>query len=725
MNKTAAGQGQSKNLKVEIKQRPDEVLPFLKSVQKLADAGRNALSFYPFTVFEIAAKSGCLFVAVSGKSGGKFCGYIFFGDKFPYAKIFQVSVVPTYRGVGIGKLLVDSVVNAMEQKGYMSVSARVANDLKANDFWQQLQFLTVIQKPGGASRKRLINVRRRELNTPSLFRAPLKERVSHLPLQGRPSSRPAVYVVDLNVFFDVVKRRPRRDTAGPVFAAGFKNLVRIVVAEEFINELRRSSKPNSVDEVLEMAGQLQTISAPGSESTAELIPKLASMVFPYKQHKLGVSDRSDLIHLATAIYHTASGFITNDKAILKAAPRIRAAFGVEVVDAQKFGESVKSAENFATASHVRLGANHLRILPITPELRPSLDALIVPLRVQEAFHAPSRQSLIAFLDETAVVAITWSCGDPLERVFSATVAADEDHPAVETALEAILYQFSQDVSKGGPSLLRLQIPPGQDITVQLAKEQGFSEIASNMSGNQVMERISIGGIVLPEKWQEFQSKVEQLSGIRFQEHPSVSTLNGDSLEIVARDGNKRDIGLTDLESTMSPICFIFPHRKSAIIPIQPHFAAELLGTSRQGSLLPRAATTLFPQRTYYRTSSNAQLLSSGTIVVFYESEGESGNGRMAAIALARIISTNVVAKSEIPEAYLTHGVLDAEEIHNISAGTKIAAVLFDNVIEIPNPVPFKQLLAIGCADRANLVAARGITADHLGTIVKRGWGLGR
>ena len=156
MNETAAGQGQSKNPKVEIKQRPDEVLPFLKSVQKLADAGRHELSFFPFSVYETAAKSGCLYVAASDKSDATFCGYVLFGDKFPYAKIFQVSVVPTYRGAGIGKMLVDAVVNTMEQKGYMSVSARVANDLEANDFWQQLQFLTVIQKPGGVSRKRLI-----------------------------------------------------------------------------------------------------------------------------------------------------------------------------------------------------------------------------------------------------------------------------------------------------------------------------------------------------------------------------------------------------------------------------------------------------------------------------------------------------------------------------------------------------------------------------------------
>jgi hypothetical protein len=545
--------------------------------------------------------------------------------------------------------------------------------------------------------------------------------VLHLPLKDYGVSRPAVYVVDLNVFFDVVKRRPREETAGRVFAAGFKNLVRIVVAEEFINELRRSSKPNPTDPVLELALQLPTIPMPSSESTAELVPKLASIVFPYRENKLSVQDRSDLIHLATAIYHTATGFITSEKAILEAAPRIRALYGIEVVDAQQFGRSVQHAENPVTAVHARLGANHLRLEPLTPELRPSLDALSVPFGVAEAFVGPSQQTLIALLDENVVAAISWSCGDPLKRVFSATVVADEDHPAVETALDAILYRFSQEATKGEPARLRLSIPRGQVITAQLANEQGFREIPTGKDKHQITERICFDGVVFPERWREFRSRMEQLSGNRFQEYPPGQTVSDASFEFETEDGKKQDIGLTDIESTMSPICFIFPQRKSVIIPIQPHFAAELLGTSRQRSLLPSHAATLFPQRIYYSTPRSARLLSSGTVVVFYESEGDGGKGRKAAIAIARIISTTVASKADVPDAQISHGVLDPAGVQRISVGQMIAVTLFDNVIEIPKPVPLKQLRAIGCADRANLVSARSITADHLATIARKGW----
>jgi GNAT superfamily N-acetyltransferase/predicted nucleic acid-binding protein len=721
VNETAAIPPRTKHIRAEIKQRPDEVMPFLKSVQTQADGDRDALGFLPARVYKDAAKDGNLFIAVSGGKGTKFYGYILFGDKFPNARIFQVSVVPSHRGAGIGKLLVNAVVKFMEQKGYLNVRAKVANDLKANNFWQQLQFSTVLQKPGGASRNRIINVRLRELNTPSLFSPIIKERVLHLPLKDHTPSRPAVYAVDLNVFFDVIKRRPRVETAKRVFAAGFKNLVRIVLAEEFINELRRSSKPNSTDSVLELAMLLPTIPMPSSESTAELVPKLASMVFPRRQHKLGVSDRSDLIHLATAIYHTASGFITSDKAILEAAPRIRASFGVEVVDAQKFGRSVQRTESPATAVHARFGANHLRLLPLTPELRSSLDSLTGPLHVAETFVEPNQQSLIALLDEMVVAAITWGCGDPLKRVFSATIVADEDHPAVETALDAILYRFSQEATKGEPARLRLSIPRGQVITVQLANEQGFREVPTSKVGHQIAERISFGGVVFPEKWQEFRSQMEKLSSNRFQASPPGQVGSDASLEFEAEDGTKQDIRLSDLESTMSPICFLSPQRKSVIIPIQPHFAAELLGTSRQGSLLPRHAATLFSQRAYYSTSRNAGLLSSGTVVVFYESEGDSGKGLKAAIAIARIVLTTVVSKTEVPDVQINHGVLDLAGVHKISAGKMISVTLFDNVIEIPRPVPLRELRQIGCVDRSNLVSARSITADQLAKIAKRGW----
>jgi len=62
-------------------------------------------------------------------------------------------------------------------------------------------------------------------------------------------------VLDLNVFWDVVQRRPRREFAAQVLAAAFDNLIKVLVTQEFINELERTTKVAN-DPALEFALQL-------------------------------------------------------------------------------------------------------------------------------------------------------------------------------------------------------------------------------------------------------------------------------------------------------------------------------------------------------------------------------------------------------------------------------------------------------------------------------------
>ena len=90
---------------------------------------------------------------------------------------------------------------------------------------------------GGAARNRTINVRVRQLNTPTLFGYPEGKPVSGLPTLARgKSGYTPVYAIDLNVFFDVVKRRPRAEHASQVIGAALDNVIRVVVTEEFAAE---------------------------------------------------------------------------------------------------------------------------------------------------------------------------------------------------------------------------------------------------------------------------------------------------------------------------------------------------------------------------------------------------------------------------------------------------------------------------------------------------------
>jgi hypothetical protein len=214
----------------------------------------------------------------------------------------------------------------------------------ANSFWTALKFEIVGTKSGGVARGRTINIRARQLNTPALFG--YRERVTGIPLTEPLSNLTAVFAIDLNIFFDVVKRRPRSEFGAVVMSAAFNNIVRLAVTEEFTKELKRSA-PNAQDPILEFALQLPTLPAPVNGVSEKTINELAAIVFPERAAagKLSPQDRSDLIHLAIAAHHKISGFVTAEDALVRASQTLETQFGVRIVHVRDLANTLKDASN--------------------------------------------------------------------------------------------------------------------------------------------------------------------------------------------------------------------------------------------------------------------------------------------------------------------------------------------------------------------------------------------
>jgi GNAT superfamily N-acetyltransferase len=303
---------------IQILRDPKEVCRWVKSVQTNADSAKDALGFLPAQAYDQAAKQGTLFVAVNRVGDdARYAGHILFGATYPHAKIFQVYVASEYREFGTGRSLVETLLAYLEEKQYLSVIAKVASELPANGFWSSLKFETIATKSGGATRGRTINIRARQFNTPALFG--YRRPVSGIPLTDPLPNLTTVFALDLNVFFDVVKRRPRSEYGAVVMSAAFNNIVRLMVTQEFTNELRRSANPME-DPILEFALQLPTLPAPQCGVCSKMIEELASVVFPLRATAgaLTVQDRSDLAHLAVAAHHKIAAFVTAEDALVQA-----------------------------------------------------------------------------------------------------------------------------------------------------------------------------------------------------------------------------------------------------------------------------------------------------------------------------------------------------------------------------------------------------------------------
>ena len=180
---------------------------------------------------DAAARGNLLIALIPRATSQEYAGHLLFGGTFPHARIFQVFVRQQFRNRGVARELIEYLVKLLERYGYLSAAATVADDLVANGFWEKLGFLVARQKPGGVSRKRLLNVRIKQLNSPNLFQPQFPSTVSDLGLVERLGTHTAVYAIDLNVFWDVVKRRPRSEYAADVIGAAFNRLIQIVVAQ--------------------------------------------------------------------------------------------------------------------------------------------------------------------------------------------------------------------------------------------------------------------------------------------------------------------------------------------------------------------------------------------------------------------------------------------------------------------------------------------------------------
>ncbi|MEO8735492.1 MAG: GNAT family N-acetyltransferase [Edaphobacter sp.] len=717
------------HVQVEIEQNPINYPALVHAVQTNADANRDALGFLAGAAYSEAAQRGTLFVAVERRGPApSYVGHVLFGASYPRAKIFQVYVATAGRGRGVGRRLVQSLLKHLEEKQFLSVSARVASELPSNAFWSALSFEIVGTQTGGATRGRTINIRARQLDTPALFG--YRRPVTGLPLTERLPNLSTVFAFDLNVFFDVLKHRPRYDYAAAIMSAAFDNIVRLAVTEEFANELRRTTI-GMQDPLLEFALQLPTLPAPIHGLNQQLIGELAILVFPErtKAGTLTVQDRSDLAHLTTAAHHKIAGFVTAEDALVRAADAIEAKFGIRTVHVRDLAEALKSARTITSPLDIGFSERDLRLSEITdahlPAIRELADSVKLPrnlrgLVLAEGIQAANRRSLIIANEDRVVCAAFWEPKSLLQSGLEALLLVDEEQVAYPVAVNALLNKFSRLGSERGVARIQVIIPNRAPASQDLAIHYGFRRCLNNESEVSRYQRLSIGAPVSGKTWPSVRHHLRTSTAMGFAEEFASLVDERQRIPFQDEDGTEFVIDLFDLETILSPTLFLLQDRNAVLIPIRATYADGLFGTAEQGSLLPRRQAAVLHERVYFSASRNDKLLQRGTPVVFYESG--KANGRSAAIVVARVISTVIVPKGQIAASLLDGGVVDDEDLEDFNSGKVVAATTIDNVLKLRKPVSLKQLRELECVDGSNLVTSRVIGAAQLAAIIEKGEG---
>jgi GNAT superfamily N-acetyltransferase/predicted nucleic acid-binding protein len=711
-----------------------EVEPFVTDVQRNADLEKDALGFLPASVYDDAARRGSLLVATCASPiRAGYAGHLLFGGRFPHARVFQIFVAARFRKQGVGRELIKKLVAITEGLGFLSISARVAADLVANGFWNELGFDVAGTKPGGPARNRTINLRVRQLNTRHLFSS-LPPATHELGLIDRLASRQAVYVIDLNVFWDVVKGRPRSEYAAGVVSAALHQLVCVVVTSEFVKELQRTSRPEPRDPALEFAMQMPTLPEPEALVLDPLIDEIGKLVFPARASSgsLSARDRSDLTHLAIAIHHSANAFVTSENAILQAGDSIYGQYGVEVLHVETFSSAVKNAQKHIPAFRAQLSSATLNLLELVADNVPAVELFLrnnsAPSDYRDDFLAAgavasARKRMWVASDAEIVCLASWDSNAGLQPRASVRLIADEEHPAAETALDCIINRICTQASRVGPVLLRLSTPPGHAVSRKAALLHGFRPPEGPEAGDGTyLQKLAVGRPITNSNWSRVRTTLQQCSGLCLpQAIPAMGSADQE-IAFTSDSGPQSSVSLFVAEGLLSPTLIVGPGRGGTVVPIRWRYAEQLLQASPQLLLAPSREASLFSDRVYFSSARNVRVLSSGTPLLFYESGG--GGGRAAVTAVARVTGSEVHSKADVSAELLRHGVLDSQDLVDLMASGFVAVTTFDNVMAFERPVRLDRLRQIGCVDGSNLVTARPITHEQLVTILEEGFSLG-
>lgn len=310
---------------------PSEVTDVLDQIRQLADSHREEFGFLPYGAYAEQAAQGHLWV-IRHRDASQIAGYVLFGGRRPQLRIFQLFVSPSYRGEGIGATILVALRDYGREHGYYALTAKVVAELPANRFWASSGFALVSQDHPES--RRTVNWYFQDINAPSLFQttSPSAEASFRSLNPAQPRLANAVFVLDLNVVFDLVHDRIDSQAATRLISGALANRYRVVVTTEFVEELDRHKNVGD-DPILSFANGLPTLPALSESLLESLSQTLIQLGLPNPKATVGTRQnvRSDLRHLASCIHHKVSGFVTRDGKLLKRADRIREKFGIEVV----------------------------------------------------------------------------------------------------------------------------------------------------------------------------------------------------------------------------------------------------------------------------------------------------------------------------------------------------------------------------------------------------------
>jgi ribosomal protein S18 acetylase RimI-like enzyme len=502
--------GQSSATVYRAERETRTLLQRVQQIRALADGEKEALGFLPEAAYSDAIEHGRL-VAMIAQVGdsSELAGFILFSGVFPNARVQQIVVSPSHRRAHVASALINEVISQLEEQGYLTITAAVASDLPmAQAFYERNGFEARYSRQGGAARSRTIVLRARDLDTASFFSmlepsASSTSSAMDLGLMQRIAGHAPLYVIDLNVLFDLVKDRTRAALANRLFGAALAHQIRLAVAPEFLVELERTTTDSGNDPILRLARQLPRLPATDRPETDRLCGIVHHLVFGGQNAVTANSpqSKSDVRHIAQAALARASGYVTSDGRVLASRQHLLEQVGIDVASLNDFVALLPTETPMLNAPHLK-GAN-FDIKPIASDaVARYLSEHRAPQTVISEF-APSnlpaegRIKARGIIEGGEVVGVgVCLAPEKIDAPARILIHVRTDHVSCETYADHLVDVECWEACEEAPTTIELPELAGQTAVRRAARLRGFFSVGSG----DTRIKVALGRPVTFENW---------------------------------------------------------------------------------------------------------------------------------------------------------------------------------------------------------------------------------
>jgi len=541
-----------------------------------------------------------------------------------------------------------------------------------------------------------------------------------LGLMQRSAGHAPLYVIDLNVLFDLVKNRTRAALANRLFGAALAHQIRLAVAPEFLVELERTTADSGNDPILRLARQLPRLPTTDRPEADRLCGIVHHLVFGGQNSVTANSpqSKSDVRHIAHAALARASGYVTSDGRVLASRQHLLEQVGIDVASLNDFVALLPTETPMLNAPHLK-GAN-FDIKPITSDaVARYLSEHRAPQKVISEF-APSnvpaegRIKARGIIEGGEVVGVgVCLAPEKIDAPARILIHVRTDHVSCETYADHLVDVECWEACEEAPTTIELPELAGQTAVRRAARLRGFFSVGSG----DTRIKVALGRPVTFEQWPAVARQTRRRTGLRLPEAaPDVNAVQS-GLMVQGPDGKQIRIRLRALEDALSPTILMWPGRDGVIIPIAKSYADDLLGTGAQIPLFGSPEAAFVGRRTYFNTPRAASLMRPGSPILFYESKRSGGQG--AVVAAARIVDVVILPKRQVPDELLRRAVV--EEIDSLSSSPDVLATTFDNLLRFPHPVGLERLRRLDAVGTSNLQTTTAVQSGILSAILDSGW----